>query len=64
MGGHIALDFTSLDDETVALDASLDAGIDLSLTSGWVVRFGVSLGGREALALGMSVPSGAGGGGS
>jgi len=58
VGAHIALDFTSFDGEEVALDISLDVGMDLELTSGWIVRFGLSLGGRDALALGMSVPSG------
>ena len=61
LGGHIALDFTSFDGDEVVLDASLDVGMDLELTSGWVVRFGLSLGGRNALALGISVPSGSGG---
>ena len=58
VGAHIALDFTSFDGEEVALDVSLDVGMDLELTSAWIVRFGLSLGGRDALALGMSVPSG------
>lgn len=58
VGGHIALDFTSFDGEEVAFDASLDVDMDLELTSGWIVRFGLSLGGRDALALEMSVPSG------
>ena len=61
LGSHIALDFTSLDGDEVALDVSLDVGMDLELTSGWVVRFGLSLGGGDALALGVSVPSGFGG---
>ena len=58
VGGHIALDFTSIDGDELMFDASLDLGMDLELTSGWVVRFGLSLGGRDALAVGMSVPSG------
>ena len=61
LGSHVALDFTSSDGDEVALDVSLDVGMDLELTSGWVVRFGLSLGGRDALALGVSVPSGFGG---
>ena len=58
MGGHIALDFTSIDGDELVFDAFLDVGMDLELTSGWIVRFGLSVGGRDALALDMSVPSG------
>jgi hypothetical protein len=58
LGSQIALDFTSLDGDEVALDVSPDVGMDLELTAGWVVRFGLSLGGKDALALGVSVPSG------
>jgi len=58
LGGHIALDFTSIDGDELVFDAFLDVGMDLELTSGWIVRFGLSVGGRDALALGISVPSG------
>ncbi len=58
LGGHVALDFTSSEGDAVSLDASFDLGIDLDLVSGWVVRFGMSLGGRDALAIGISVPRG------
>ena len=61
LGGHIALDFTSIDGDELVLDASLDLGVDLALTSGWVVRFGLSMGGRDALAVGISLPSGSAG---
>jgi hypothetical protein len=61
LGGHIALDFTSIDGDELVFGASLDIGMDLELTSGWVIRFGLSLGGRDALAFGMSLPSGSGG---
>ena len=61
LGGHIVLDFTSIDGDELVFDASLDVGMDLELTSGWVVRFGLSLGGRDAMAFGISVPSGSGG---
>ena len=58
LGGHIALDFTSIDGDELVFDAFLDVGMNLELTSGWIVRFGLSVGGRDALALGISVPSG------
>lgn len=60
-GAHVALDFATGDGDNVSLDASLDLGLDLTLTSGWVVRFGASLFGRDAVGVGIRVPgSGAG----
>ena len=58
LGGHIALDFTSIDGDELVFDAFLDVGMNLELTSGWIVRFELSVGGGDALALGISVPSG------
>lgn len=59
VGGHVALDFTNIDGDEISFDALLDLGLDLFLVSGWVIRFGASLGGREALALGLRLPGGA-----
>lgn len=56
-GAHVALDLASGEGDTASLDASVDLGLDLTLTSGWVVRFGASLFGRESLGLGIRVPS-------
>jgi hypothetical protein len=57
LGAHVAMDVGSGEGDALHLDASLDLGLDLTLTTGWVVRFGASLLGREALAVGIRVPS-------
>ncbi|HSW30711.1 MAG TPA: hypothetical protein VLH75_14590 [Longimicrobiales bacterium] len=56
-GAHVALDVATGDGDNLSLDASLDLGLDLTLTSGWVVRFGASLFGRDAVGVGIRVPS-------
>ncbi|MDP2958604.1 MAG: hypothetical protein Q8N53_19420 [Longimicrobiales bacterium] len=56
-GAHVALDVASGEGDSLSLDASLDLGLDLTLVSGWVVRFGASLFGREALGVGVRIPS-------
>lgn len=56
-GGHAVLDVGTGDGGAVDFSASFDVGLDLTLTSGWVVRFGASIGGRDALALGIRLPS-------
>lgn len=56
-GAHVSLDLASGEGDAVSLDGSLDMGLDLTLVSGWVVRFGASLLGRESVALGIRVPS-------
>lgn len=55
-GAHMALDLATGEGDNVSLDGSVDVGIDLTLTSGWVVRFGASLFGRDALAVGIRIP--------
>jgi len=57
-GGHAVLDIGTGEGDAVDLSASLDVGLDLTLVSGWVVRFGAAIGGRDALALGVRLPSG------
>lgn len=57
-GGHAVLDVATGEGDTIDLSASFDVGLDLTLVSGWMVRFGASIGGRDALALGVRVPSG------
>jgi hypothetical protein len=54
-GAHVVLDIA----DEVELEGALDLGLDLTLASGWVVRFAASFGGREAIAIGVRVPSGA-----
>jgi len=56
-GAHVALDLATGAGDAVSLDASLDLGLDLTLTTGWVVRFGASLFGRDAVAVGIRIPS-------
>lgn len=56
-GAHVALDIRSGTGDRVSMNGSLDLGIDLTLVSGWVVRFGASLFGRDALAVGLRIPS-------
>ena len=56
-GAHVALDVATGRGDNVSLDASLDLGLDLTLTTGWVVRFGASLFGRDAVGVGIRIPS-------
>ena len=56
-GAHVTLDVATGDGDNVSLDASLDLGLDLTLTTGWVVRFGASLFGRDAVGVGIRIPS-------
>lgn len=52
-GAHAALDISNVDGEELNLGASFDLGIDLVLPSGWIVRFGGTVGDREAFAIGI-----------
>ena len=60
-GGHVSLDVASGAGDAIDLNGSVDLGLDLTLGSGWVVRAGASFGSRDALAVGVRVPSGSGG---
>lgn len=62
-GGHVSLDLATGSQDGAGLDASVDLGVDLTLASAWVVRFGASLFGRGSFAVGVRVPSGDGGSG-
>ena len=55
-GGHVTLDLATGEGGDAALDGSLDVGLDLTLTSGWIVRFGAALFGRGSLGVGIRVP--------
>jgi hypothetical protein len=57
-GAHVVLDLSSADGDSVRFDAVVDLGLDLVLSSGWMVRAGASFGDRESLALGVKLPSG------
>ncbi|MDA0329811.1 MAG: hypothetical protein O2958_12485 [Gemmatimonadetes bacterium] len=56
-GGHITLDVSTVDQDNVRLGGSFDLGLDVVLSSGWLVRFGGSIGDRDALALGVKIGS-------
>jgi hypothetical protein len=58
VGGHVVLDVFTGEGDDLDLDGALDLGVDLAFRSGFTVRFGGSLGGREALAIGVRIPSG------
>ncbi len=59
-GGHVVLDFVTGPGDSVRFDGVIDLGVDLVLRSGWMIRAGASLGDREALALGIRLPTGGG----
>lgn len=59
-GAHVVLDLTSVEGDEVRFDGVVDLGLDLVLSSGWMIRFGASLGDRESLALGVKLPDGGG----
>ncbi|MCH1571731.1 MAG: hypothetical protein L7S64_10335 [Longimicrobiales bacterium] len=54
-GGHITLDISDVSDDNVSLNGSFDFGLDVVLSSGWLVRFGGSIGDRDALAIGVKI---------
>ncbi|MEX2466757.1 MAG: hypothetical protein WD995_07595 [Gemmatimonadota bacterium] len=57
VGGHVALDILTGPGDELDIDGSVDLGMDLGFTSGFQVRFGASVGGREALAIGVRLPT-------
>lgn len=56
VGGHLAMDVRLGDRSDLDLDAAVDLGMDM-VFPGWVIRVGAALGGRDALAIGVRVPS-------
>lgn len=56
VGGHLAMDVHMGDRSDLDLDAAVDLGMDM-VFPGWVMRLGVALGGRDALAIGVRIPS-------
>jgi len=56
-GGHVTLDISTSDVDNVHFGGSFDLGLDIVLSSGWLIRFGASLGDRDALALGVKIGS-------
>lgn len=56
IGGHLALDVLSGPGDDLDLDGTVDLGIDMGFRSGFMVRFGAAVGGRDALAVGLRLP--------
>ena len=54
-GGHVTLDISDIDGDNVSMSGAFDFGLDVVLSSGWLVRFGGSIGDREALAIGVKI---------
>lgn len=52
-GGHLALDISSVEGDNVDLSGAVDVGLDLGLSSGWLIRFGATFGDRDAIAIGF-----------
>lgn len=59
-GGHFALDLSTRRGNHANLRGAVDLGLDIRLSTGWVASVGLSLGGRDALAVGACLPVGAG----
>ena len=57
VGGHVAFDILTGPNDDLDLEGAVDLGIDLTFSSGFAVRFGASVGGRESLAVGLRFPS-------
>ena len=51
----MTLDVSDIDGDNVSMSGSFDFGLDVVLSSGWLVRFGGSIGDREALAIGVKI---------
>jgi hypothetical protein len=56
-GGHVNLDLSSVDSNNVDFSGAVDFGIDVVLPSGWMLRFGATIGDRESIALGVRLPT-------
>lgn len=56
VGGHAVLDILSGPGDDTDLDAAVDLGVDLGFGSAIMVRFGASLGGRDAFGIGIRIP--------
>lgn len=57
-GAHVALDVFSGPGDDLDLEGVVDLGLDMTFDRNFMVRFGAALGGREALAIGVRLPSG------
>lgn len=57
-GAHVVLDLSGNDGDAVNFDGVVDLGLDLVLSSGWMIRAGASIGDRESIAVGIKIPGG------
>lgn len=57
-GGHAVLDLSTRRNDHAHVRGAVDVGLDLRVVSGVVVSFGASMGGRNALAVGVALPTG------
>lgn len=58
LGGHLALDAHTGPGDGLELDGAVDLGLDLDFNQRLTVRFGAALGDRDALAIGVQLPTG------
>ncbi len=58
VGAHLALDVRTGDGDDLDLDGTVDLGLDLDFDDRLTVRFGASVGDRDALAIGVHFPTG------
>ena len=56
VGGHASLDVITGPGDDIDFDGTFDLGLDLGFGSDFMVRFGVSVGGRDALGIGVRFP--------
>jgi len=56
VGVHASLDVFTGPGDDIDLDASVDLGLDMGFGSDLMVRFGVAVGGRDALGIGVRLP--------
>ncbi len=57
-GVHVTLDVMTGPGDAMDLSGAVDLGLDMTVGSGWIVRVGASVGGRDALAIGVRIPRG------
>lgn len=57
LGAHLALDIMSGPGDDLDLDGTVDLGLDVGFQSGLMFRLGAGIGGRDALAVGLRLPS-------
>lgn len=54
---RVSLDVRSGAGDKMDLAAAVDLGLDLAFSQDWIIRFALSLGQREAIAVGLALPA-------